>query len=108
MRTASGVTPAPHAQEVERGTAEVVLVLMPACTDRRYWHTYVAGRADIFFLRGRLRFGEEGTPAPFPSALVVWGGRPEIVAAMREALPEAWHVNPWSDAIPQQMAQLSK
>jgi hypothetical protein len=80
------------AREVERGSAAVVLVLMPARTDTRYWHMYVAGRASIFFLRGRLRFDEEGTPAPFPSALVVWGSRPEIVAAMREALPEAWHV----------------
>jgi hypothetical protein len=92
MRTASGVTPAPHAQEVERGTAAVVLVLMPARTATRYWHTYIAGRADIFFLRGRLRCDKEGTPAPFPPALVMWGGRPEIVAAMQEALSEAWHV----------------
>ena len=70
----------------------MVLVLMPARADTRYWHRYVAGRASIFFLRGRLRFDEKGTPAPFPSALVMWGGTPELVTAMRQALPEAWHV----------------
>jgi hypothetical protein len=34
------------AWEVERGSAAVVLVLMPARTDTRYWHRYVAGRAN--------------------------------------------------------------
>jgi DNA N-6-adenine-methyltransferase (Dam) len=80
------------AREVALEQAQVVLVLMPARADRRYWHTYIVGRASIFFLRGRLRFDEEGTPAPFPSALVMWGGTPELVGAMREALPEAWYV----------------
>ena len=60
-------------------------------------------------LRGRRRFDEEGTPAPFPSALVMGGGTADLVAAMREALPEAWHVNQWSAVIsPHHMAQLSQ
>jgi phage N-6-adenine-methyltransferase len=51
----------------------VVVCLLPARTDTRWWHDYViAHAASIRFLRGRLRFSGRG-PAPFPSALVVFG-----------------------------------
>jgi hypothetical protein len=81
------------AREVQQGCAAVVVLLMPARTDTAYWHTYIAGTAWIFFLRGRLRFSEGEQAAPFPSALVVWGGTPEFIAQLREALPETWHVS---------------
>jgi phage N-6-adenine-methyltransferase len=80
------------AREVQQGRAAVAVMLMPARTDTAYWHTYVADTACIFFLRGRLRFSDGEQAAPFPSALVVWGGTPELIAALREALPEAWQV----------------
>jgi phage N-6-adenine-methyltransferase len=79
-------------REVAQGRAAVVVMLMPARTDTTYWHTYVADMASIFFLRGRLRFSNGEQAAPFPSALVVWGGTPELIAALHEALPEAWQV----------------
>jgi phage N-6-adenine-methyltransferase len=51
----------------------VVVCLLPARTDTRWWHDYVLKRAGrIWFIRGRLRFSGKG-PAPFPSALVVFG-----------------------------------
>jgi hypothetical protein len=75
-----------------RGGPRVVVLLMPARTDTSYWHSYVAGQAHIFFLLGRLRFDDEGTPAPFPSALAVWGGTDDVIAHLREALAEAWYV----------------
>jgi transcriptional regulator with XRE-family HTH domain len=81
------------AREVAQGRAQVVLVLMPARTDTRYWHRHVARVAHIFFLRGRLRFDDhQGTPAPFPSALAVWGGTADLMARLRGALAEAWYV----------------
>jgi transcriptional regulator with XRE-family HTH domain len=80
------------AREVGQGRARVVVLLMPARTDTSYWHRYVAGQAHIFFLLGRLRFDEEGTPAPFPSAFAVWGGTDDVIAHVREALAEAWYV----------------
>jgi phage N-6-adenine-methyltransferase len=56
---------------LEAGT--VVVCLLPARTDTRWWHDYVIARAEkIRFIRGRLRFSGRG-PAPFPSALVVFG-----------------------------------
>jgi hypothetical protein len=52
----------------------VVVCLLLARTDTEWWHSYVLGHAEgIFFIRGRLRFSGKG-PAPFPSALVVFGG----------------------------------
>lgn len=51
----------------------LVVCLIPARTDTRYWHDYIFDKAtDIRFLRGRLKFGDAKNSAPFPSAVVVW------------------------------------
>jgi phage N-6-adenine-methyltransferase len=56
---------------LEAGT--VVVCLLPARTDTKWWHDYVIAYASLIrFIRGRLRFSGKG-PAPFPSALVVFG-----------------------------------
>jgi phage N-6-adenine-methyltransferase len=61
------------AYESSLGTGTVVVCLLPARTDTAWWHDYVIARAEsIRFIRGRLRFSGKG-PAPFPSALVVFG-----------------------------------
>lgn len=55
------------------GGARRVVALLPARTDTAYWHDYVIPYAsEIRFLRGRVRFSGKG-PAPFPSAVVVFG-----------------------------------
>ena len=55
-----------------------VVLLIPARTDTTYFHDYIYGKAEIRFIRGRLRFtDEEGNaadPAPFPSMLVIYNG----------------------------------
>ena len=48
----------------------LVVCLVPARTDTRWWWDY-ASRAEVRFLRGRLKFGGHNNSAPFPSALVV-------------------------------------
>lgn len=78
--------------EVLSGNASVVVALIPARTDTRYWHQHIAGTATIFFLRGRLTFGSADAPAPFPSALVLWGPTDRQVAALEQRLPDAWKV----------------
>ena len=51
----------------------VVVCLLPARTDTRWWHDYVIAHAQrVVFIKGRLRFSGKGS-APFPSALVVFG-----------------------------------
>ena len=79
-------------QEVEAGRAGMVVGLLPARTDTRWWHGSVAGRADVWMLRGRVAFGNGENSAPFPSALVLWGGQPVHRTRMSNAFPDAWHV----------------
>ena len=78
--------------EVEQGRARCVVALVPSRTDTRWWHEHIAGRADVYLLRGRLTFGEADQVAPFPSALVVWGADREIARALSMKLDDAWHV----------------
>ena len=49
----------------------LVVCLVPVRTDTAWWHDY-AMFGEIRFLRGRLRFGDAKTNAPFPSAVVVF------------------------------------
>lgn len=54
-----------------------LVMLIPARTDTSYWHDYIFGKAEIKFLRGRLKFevnGVSGDSAPFPSAVIIYGG----------------------------------
>jgi phage N-6-adenine-methyltransferase len=65
--------------ESRSGNAPVVVCLVPARTDTAWWHDYVEapkerGEATVKFIRGRLKFKGNDHPAPFPSALVVYGG----------------------------------
>ena len=76
--------------EVEQGNAHIVVGLIPARPDTRYWHRDIAGSASVLFLKGRLKFGNAEQVAPFPSCLAVWGGSDEEITAMQAALPEAW------------------
>ena len=79
--------------EVQEGRARTVVALLPARPDTAYWHKHVAGRATVYFLRGRLRFSDGEQSAPFPSALVVCGAAPETIPALDRALPDAWRTS---------------
>lgn len=50
----------------------VVVMLIPARTDTSYFHDYIYGKAEIRFIRGRLKFGDSKNSAPFPSMVVVF------------------------------------
>lgn len=54
------------------------VMLLPSRTDRPWFHQALdelrAGRAEIHFARGRLRFGDAVHDAPFPSVVVVARG----------------------------------
>jgi site-specific DNA-methyltransferase (adenine-specific) len=55
--------------ESQRGAWVVCLV--PSRTDTKWWHDY-AMRGQVFFIRGRLKFGGGKNSAPFPSAVVIF------------------------------------
>ena len=54
------------------GNRPLVVGLLPARTDTAWWHDYIEGKAEVRFLRGRIRFSNSRANAPFPSAVVIW------------------------------------
>ena len=63
---------------IEKGYKEshkhntVVVMLLPARTDTKWWHDYVMKAKEVHLVRGRLKFGGCSAPAPFPSAVVLF------------------------------------
>jgi len=49
-----------------------VAMLIPARTDTVYFHRYIYGKAEIRFVKGRLKFGNAPHAAPFPSMVVIF------------------------------------
>lgn len=49
-----------------------VVMLLPARTDTKWFHDWIYEKAEIRFLRGRLKFGGCKNSAPFPSMVVVF------------------------------------
>lgn len=77
------------AAEAERPGTTVV-ALLAVRTDTRWWHDFVAVRAAVCFLRGRLRFGDGMKDAPFASAIVVWNGREDMLTKLKGSLAGSW------------------
>lgn len=63
---------------VEKGYREsrdedtMVVMLLPARTDTRWFHDHIYGKAEIRFIKGRLKFGDSKNSAPFPSMVVIY------------------------------------
>ena len=60
----------------------VVVCLLPARTDTRWFHDYCV-KGEIEFIRGRLKFGGQKNSAPFPSMVVVFGLNKEIIKCQK-------------------------
>ena len=60
------------AYEQSRHPNTIVVCLLPSRTDTKYWHDYCMKAQKIYFVKGRLKFGEATNSAPFPSAIVVF------------------------------------
>lgn len=50
-----------------------VVMLLPARTDTKWFHEYIYNKHEIRFIKGRLKFNDGKSPAPFPSMLVIMG-----------------------------------
>ena len=55
-------------------SGNTVVMLLPARTDTIWFHEYIYKRAEIRFLKGRLKFGNSENSAPFPSMIVIFRG----------------------------------
>ena len=53
----------------------LVVMLLPARTDTKWFHDWVLPHGKVEFVRGRLKFGDGKNSAPFPSMVVVFDGR---------------------------------
>lgn len=64
------------AWEQHQKYGNTIVMLIPARTDTARWHDYIFGKAEVRFLRGRLKFETQGVPhknaAPFPSAIIIY------------------------------------
>ena len=62
------------AYESAHESGGIVVMLIPARTDTKWFHDYVLHRAEIRFIAGRLKFGGAKNSAPFPSMVVIFRG----------------------------------
>ena len=60
------------AYEEHQRTGCTVVMLLPSRTDVRWFHDYILGKAEIRFIKGRLKFGGNKNSAPFPSLVVIY------------------------------------
>ena len=60
------------AYEESRKKNTMVVALIPSRTDTKYRHDYVLKAHQLYFVKGRLKFGNGENSAPFPSAVVVF------------------------------------
>jgi DNA N-6-adenine-methyltransferase (Dam) len=60
---------------LDRGfDAQLSVYLLPARTDTKWFHDICLPHArEIRFIKGRVKFGDATTGAPFPSMLVIFG-----------------------------------
>lgn len=52
----------------------IVVLLIPSRTDTKYFHNFIYHRAEIRYIKGRLKFGDAVYNAPFPSMIVIFRG----------------------------------
>lgn len=49
----------------------IVVLLIPARTDTKWFHNFLYGHAELRFIKGRLKFGSAKYNAPFPSMVAI-------------------------------------
>jgi len=72
----------PYGKEIEKWVKKsyeesqkertTIVMLIPARTDTAWFHKYIYNKAEIRFLKGRLKFSESKNSAPFPSMIVIF------------------------------------
>lgn len=59
------------AQEAKKDNT-ICVMLIPARTDTKWFHDFIYNKAEVRFLKGRLKFGGGNNSAPFPSMVVIF------------------------------------
>lgn len=63
---------AKKAAEEAKDKSTIIVMLIPARTDTQWFHDYIYKKAEIRFIKGRLKFGDGEKDAPFPSMVVIF------------------------------------
>lgn len=63
------------ANEESQKPGTTIVMLLFARTDTKWFHDYVYGKAEVRFLKGRVKFGGTKNNAPFPSMIVIFKSR---------------------------------
>ena len=50
----------------------IVVMLLPARTDTKWFHEYIYNKAEIRYIKGRIHFSGSKNGAPFPSMIVIY------------------------------------
>lgn len=71
---ALGKTKSEKKAKAATGGASIVVALLPARTDTRWFHDWIYNKpnVEVRFIRGRLKFGGHKNSAPFPSMVVIF------------------------------------
>lgn len=56
----------------------LVVMLLPARTDTKWFHKWIYNRAEIRFIQGRLKFGNSVNSAPFPAMICIFGSKGKV------------------------------
>jgi site-specific DNA-methyltransferase (adenine-specific) len=59
-------------REVYFGKCHCAVMLLHARTDTLWFHNYIYHKAEVRFVKGRLKFGDLNQNAPFPSMVVIF------------------------------------
>ena len=65
-------------KELKSGSVQTLVYLVPARTDTKWFHELVYGKAELRFIKGRLRFNDAKNSAPFPSMLIIYRKNEEL------------------------------
>lgn len=69
-------------EESKKEYVDVIVMLIPARTETKYFHDYIYHKAEIRFIKGRIKFCIDGKPviwnAPFPSMVVIYRNNKNI------------------------------
>lgn len=57
-------------KEIEKGNSFLIVFLVFARTDTRWFQEHIYGKHAYHFIKGRLKFGESKHSAPAPSMLI--------------------------------------
>ena len=74
------------AYKTNKEHGNLIVMLLPARTDTQWFHNFVYGKAELEFIKGRLKFGNSKNSAPFPSMLVIYRERKCKSEGSKEAI----------------------